>query len=319
MPAVRAATLAQRGRVLHERNALALDRAGDQHLRPVAHVAERGEGGTELLDVVAVAGLDMPAERAEPLLEGAEGDDLVRRLVGLELVPVYDDRQPGEALVRGRLQPLVVLPLLQLAVADHDDHPAASPEVPLRPGDPAPLRDPHPERPGVRLDARDAHVRVPVEAAESAQLQEPLAGDHAEAVEGRVQPGHVVPLRREVDIAVGIVPADVGGVQLLEEQERNDVHRAEGRAEMPRSRPLDRDERVQPAHVRDKCQAVVCRHLCCPDTIELGFRDEGEVGHAPEATGGDAESRRRRGRPRLAARRSSRTGRAPRSSRDGSR
>ena len=271
------------------------------------------------VDVVAVAGLDAPAERAKPLLECAEGDDLVRRLVGLELVPVYDDRQPGEALVRGRLQPLVVLALLQLAVADHDDHPAVSPEVPLRPRDPAPLRDPHPERPGVRLDARDAHVRVPVEAAESAQLQEALAGDHAEPVEGRVQPGHVVPLRREVDVAVGIVPADVGGVQLLEEQERDDVHRAEGRSEMPGARPLDRDERVQAAHVRDKCQAVVRGHLCCPDTIELGFRDEGEVGHRPGSYRGRCGVTTSERSARLAARRSSRTGRAPRSSRDGSR
>ena len=162
----------------------------------------------KLAEVVSVAGRDVPAERTEALLELAERDDLVRRLVRLELVAIDDDREPGEALVRGRLEPLVVLALLQLAVADHDDDPPAAAEVALRPRDPAALRDPHPERAGVRLDPRHADVRMTVEPAEPAQPEEPLARDHAEREERRVEAGHVVALRREVDVAIGIVPAD---------------------------------------------------------------------------------------------------------------
>ena len=121
----------------------------------------------------------------------------------------------------------------------------------------------------------NADVRVTVEAAEAAQLQEPLARDHAERVERGVQPRHVVSLRGEVDVAVGIVPADGGRVQLLEEEERDDVHRAEGRAEVPRARALDRNERVEPADVRDQREPVVGRNVRGADPIELGFRNEG--------------------------------------------
>ena len=146
MPAVRPASLAERRRVLHERHALALDRARDERLRAIADLAERLERVTKLADVVAVTGHDVPAEGTEPGLELAERDDLVRRLVRLELVAIDDDRKARQALVRGGLEPFVVLTLLQLAVADHDDDPPAAAEVPLRPRDPAALRDAHTER-----------------------------------------------------------------------------------------------------------------------------------------------------------------------------
>ena len=93
MPAVRAFSLPQRCGMLHERHALALDRVSDQRLRTVADVAERGERGPELADVVAVARRNVPAEDAEALVELAQRDDLVRRLVGLQLVAVDDDRE----------------------------------------------------------------------------------------------------------------------------------------------------------------------------------------------------------------------------------
>ena len=83
---------------------------------------------------------------------------------------------------------------------------------------PRPFEMPIPSEPGVGLDARDADVRVTVEAAEPPQTQEPLARDHAERVERSVEPGHVVPLRGEVDVPVRVVPAEIGGVQLLEEE-----------------------------------------------------------------------------------------------------
>ena len=189
--------------MLHERHALALDRARDESLRPIADLAERRERAAKLVDVVPVAGRHVPAERAEPLLELAERHDLVGRLVRLQLVAIDDDGEARQALVRGRLEPLVVLALLQLAVADHDDDAPASPEMALRPRDAASLRDPHPERAGVGLDPRDADVRMTVEAAEPAQPQESLARDHTERVQRRVETRHVVSLRREVHVAIG--------------------------------------------------------------------------------------------------------------------
>ena len=179
--------------------------------------------------------------------------------------------------MRRGLQPLVVLALLQLAVADHDDDPAAASQVPLRPRDPPPLRDAHAERAGVRLDPGHAHVRMAVEPAEPAQPHEALARDDPECVERGVQARHVVSLRREVDVAVGRVPADRRGVQLLEEEERDDVHRAEGRAEVAGAGALDRDERVQPAGVGEEREPLVRGEVGVADPVELGLRNERRV------------------------------------------
>ena len=128
-------------------------------------------------------------------------------LVGLELVPVDDDPEPAEPLVRGALQRLPVLPFLQLAVAGHHDHAAAAAEVPLRPRHAAPLRDPHPERARVRLDPRHADVGMAVEPAEPAQPQQTLGRDDAERMQHGVEARHVVPLRGEEDVAVRGAPS----------------------------------------------------------------------------------------------------------------
>ena len=194
--------------MLHERDALALDRLRDEHPRSAVVAApERPEGVVQGRMVVPVARDDAGAERSELRLEALEGEDLLRRLVRLKLVPVDDDEQPSDALVRGRLQRLPVLSLLELAVAGHHDDAAAAAEVALRPRDAARLRDPHPERARVRLDPGDADVRVAVEAAEPPKAQEPLRRDHAERVEGGVEARDVVPLRGEEDVAVGRVEA----------------------------------------------------------------------------------------------------------------
>ena len=173
--------------------------------------------------------------------------------------------------MRRRLQRLVVLALLQLAVADHDDDAPAPAEVPLRPGDAAALRDAHAERAGVRLDARHADVRMAVEPAEPAQPQQLLRRDDAERVEDRVQARHVVALRREVHVAVGVVEAELGDVQLLVEQEDDDVHRAEARAEVAGAGALDGGQRVEPAHVGDHGEARF------PRAGELRLRDEAQL------------------------------------------
>ena len=77
----------------------------------------------------------------------------------------------ADPLVDGCLQRLPVLSLLELPVTGHHDDDSVAAEVPLRPRDSAALRDPHAERAGVRLDARDGDVGVPVEPAESPEAQ----------------------------------------------------------------------------------------------------------------------------------------------------
>ena len=284
VPAVRAPSLLQRERVLHERDALALDRPRDERLRPLGLLAERGERRAELGGIVAVARLHAPAERAEPALELTERDDLFGGLVGLQLVAVDDDGEAGEALLRGRLQALVVLAFLQLAVADHHDDTASAAQMPLGPGDAAALRDAHPERPGVRFDAGHSHVRVSVEPAETTQSEESLARDSPEREERRVQTRHVVPLGREVDVAIGALPAELRRVQLLEEEEGDDVHRAQTGTQVAGAGPLDRDERVQPAHVGERPQAQVGIAHDSGDALEVGARDEVEIGHVRRET-----------------------------------
>src|SRR4026209_1903891 len=105
MPAVRPASLAQRRRVLHERHALALDRARNERLWAIADPAEGFECVTKVADVVAITGHEGPAEGTDPGLERAEREDLVRRLVRLELIAIDDDRKARQALVRGGLEP----------------------------------------------------------------------------------------------------------------------------------------------------------------------------------------------------------------------
>ena len=74
---------------------------------------------------------------------------------------------------------------------------------------------------------------MPVEPAEATQSQQPLERDHAQGEERRVQPRYVVALGREVDVAIRMLPAETLGVQPLEEEPRDDVHRAEARPEVP--------------------------------------------------------------------------------------
>ena len=98
--------------MLHERDALALDRLRDQDARSSVVIPELPKRDPQRRVVVAVAGHDAASERAQLGLEALEREYLLRRPVRLELVAVDDDEQPADALVRGRLERLPVLPLL---------------------------------------------------------------------------------------------------------------------------------------------------------------------------------------------------------------
>ena len=153
--------------MFHERHPLALHRARDERLRHVAGGVELREHSCELVVIVAVARRDVPAEGTQLRLDVAERHDLFGQLVGLQLVAVDDDPEVAERVGGRGLQPLEVLALLELAVAGHHDHPAASSQEPLRPRNAAALGDPHAQRARVRLDARHADVGMPVEPAET--------------------------------------------------------------------------------------------------------------------------------------------------------
>ena len=307
VPAIGPAAVGERDRMLHERDALALDRPGDERLRRVAPGAEAREGGAQRDVVVPVDRLDVPAERAELRLEVAERDDLLRPLVGLHLVAVDDDPEPAEPLVGGRLERLPVLALLELAVAGHHDHPSFAAEPPLRERDPAALGDAHPERARARLDPGNADVRVPVEPAEAAEPQQPLPRDDAERVERRVEAGHVVALGREEDVAVRIVEAALGDVQLVEQEVGDDVERAERRAEVPRPGALHGDEGVQPARVGEQRELRVGIDVGRAQAIEFGLGDEEQIRHVRHETVADVLA--------LLSGRAARTGRPSRAGR----
>ena len=279
VPAVRATAVGERTRVLHEGDTFPLDRLRDQRLRCVATVTEAPEGRPQRGVVVAVDRLDVPSERPELRLEVAQRDDLLRPPVRLHLVAIDDDPEPAQALVGGRLQRLPVLALLQLPVAGHDDDPTVAAELALGERDSTPLRDAHPERAGARLDPGYADVRMPVEAAEAAQAEQPVLRHDTQREECRVQPRDVVALRREEDVAVGIVEAALGNVQLVEEKVRDDVERAERRAEVPRAGALDGDERVQPAHIGEQREPGVLIDVGASKSVEFWLGDEAQIRH----------------------------------------
>ena len=184
--------------MLHERDALALDRPCDERLRPVCHVPERRERSAQLLERRG----RRRSRRASRTRGSRSSRSPSATISSVGLSDWSSLRSTTtvrlrEPLVRGGLQPLVVLPLLQLAVADHDDDASAPAEVPLRPGDPASLRDPHPERAGVRLDPGHADVRMPVEPAEAPQPEEARPWESRRGRTGRRRgPGRRGPWRR---------------------------------------------------------------------------------------------------------------------------
>jgi len=89
-----------------------------------------------------------------------------------------------------------------------------------------------------------------------------------------------VALGREEDVAVGIVEAALGDVQLVEQKMRDDVQRAERRAEVPRAGALDRDEGVQSAGVGEERELRVGIDVRGAQTIELGLWDEEQIRHS---------------------------------------
>ena len=98
---------------------------------------------------------------------------------------------------------------------------------------------------------------------------EPLGREHAERVRApRRGPGTSWPFDEKKTSRSGSSKPTLGDVQLREEKVRDDVERAEARAEMARAGALHRDERVQPAHVGEQREARVGVALGRADAID---------------------------------------------------
>jgi hypothetical protein len=118
-----------------------------------------------------------------------------------------------------------------------------------------------------------------VESTETTEPCQALGRNHAEPVQRGVEPGHVVALRREEHVAVRAVEPDLRDVQLRVQEVHDDVERAEARAEVPRPRTLHRDERVQPADVRDQRQTRVGVAVSRADAVDRALLDERKLRH----------------------------------------
>jgi hypothetical protein len=252
---------------LHERNAAALAGVGDHEPRPLLGLQPL-QRLREHAQVVAVAVRDRPAERLELLLQVAEVADPVDPRVGLDEVPVDDRGDLVQAAVRGRLERLPELALLELAVAGEDVDVTAAAECAVGEGEPAGLGDAHPERAGAGHDlGRRSDVGVAGQAVQAAQLMDQLEVEPPERGQHRVQAGRVVALRGEVPVTVA---------HHLEVEPGDDVQAAESRARMARAGALDHVERVQPARVREGGDALVRVGVERADAIELGRGDVAE-------------------------------------------
>ncbi len=238
--------------------------------------------------VVTVDRLDVPAEGAELRLEVAERDDLLRRLVGLHLVAVDDDPEPARA---ARARPTGAPP---------SSGPPAAPRLPVmtttRPPRPScrfasaiprPLEMPIPSEPELASIPGTPTSGCPSSPPRRRSRRRRSRGTTPSAKSAAYSPGHVVALRREEDVAVGIVEPALGDVQLLEQEVRDDVERAERGAEVARAGALHGDERVQPARVGEQRQLRVGVDLGGAESIELRLRDEAQVGHGRHGTVAD--------------------------------
>ena len=86
-------------------------------------------------------------------------------------------------------------------------------------------------------------------------------------------------LGREEDVAVGVVEAALGNVQLVEEKVRDDVERAERGAEVPRSCALDGHERVEAAHIGEQREPGVLIDVRASKSVEFWLGDEAQIRH----------------------------------------
>ena len=171
------------GAGLHERHAAPLDGVRDEQPWPVAAAFEPRERRLDSLRVVTVATVDRPAEGTHLGFDVAEVADAVDERVRLHLVVVDDDGDLREPAVRGGLERLPELALLELAIAGQHEDPTRGPVEPVGDRHSARLGDAHPKRAGVHDHVWDRHVRMPREAAQATEPGQAGGVELAEADE----------------------------------------------------------------------------------------------------------------------------------------
>ena len=239
----------------HERDALALDGVGDQHLRPIGDGRKMREGVADRREVVAVGAAHLPAEGAELVLDRPEIADGGDRRVRLQLVVIDDRDDLRQPLVGARLQRFPDLPFLQLAVAGHQHDASAAAGEAVRARHAVRLRDAHAERSGVgRDERRRLDVGMAGQAAEAPQLVQQIEVELAERDQQRIERRRVVPLGREVDVGAGRAAVGVG--ELLGPQPRDQIGGAEARSDVAGAGLHDHVERVQAADVGQQGRAL---------------------------------------------------------------
>ena len=224
------------GLVFHVADSLALDGVHQDHrgLAGAGIGVEPGEGGFDLVKVVAVDGDHVEAEGGEFLIHRGGAHDLLGGAVDLEPVQVYDGAQVVQLVVVGKETGLPDLALGDLAVSQQavDVHVLAQVLGAL--GHAHGGGDALAQGAGGHVDAGDGvHVGVTLEVAVNvAQGGQVLYGEEATEGQRRVEAGGRVALGQ--DKPVPIRPAGVGGVdpQLFEVEIGEQVGRRETAAGM---------------------------------------------------------------------------------------
>ena len=170
----------------------------------------------------------------------------------------------------GGLERLPVLSLLQLAVTRHHDHATVAAKPALGKRDPPPSRCPSraiPSSPRYRGPRCPGGRRAPRGGGAAAGVP----SGQPRALERRVEPRHVVALRREEDVALGSSNPRSATSSSSNRRWTTDVEGAEGRAEVARPCTLHGHERVQAARVREQRELRVGVDVRRTQAISSGF------------------------------------------------
>src|SRR5688572_30491616 len=202
------------GTVLHEGDALALDRVGDDEGGPALRGFRLVERLADLIQRVAVDLDDGPPEALPLGHHRLEVEDLRDEIVELDLVVVEDDGEVVERMarlpeLRRRHRGLPHLPLLDLAVSENAvDAGGRATELETE-RHAERHREPFAERPGGGLDAGQRHaVGMTLQRrAQLAKRDQPLLREIAGLGHDGVERRHCVAFREDDAVAVGPVGA----------------------------------------------------------------------------------------------------------------
>ena len=233
------------GLVLHEGDALALDRLADDRGRTARAQLALGplERVNERLDVVAVHATDVPAEGLEFGVDVTQRAHVGDMAIYLQVIKVEQRHEVIEPVVGGKHHGLPVGALLHLAVAQHAIDAALVGRRGLAvidlqaQSDAGRDREALAKRPRADLEALErVAVGVALQlAAEVAKRRDVLVGDPAQLVEDGVEHGRGVALGQEESVVgvVGLVGRVVGHGS-GEPQHAHDIGRGERAAGVAR-------------------------------------------------------------------------------------